>query len=64
MDWREAEHVRLIIQGDAPSLCVKLRQLGNGEWVCVVAEHIHVWNEADWESVRGQPDIIVKRLIA
>lgn len=63
MTEREAKQLRYLIHRDAPSLTVSVQQIGNGEWVCVTGATF-VWDKDDWERVRNQVDIIVKRIIA
>jgi hypothetical protein len=63
MDRKEAKRIERRIYMDAPSLRVDLRQIGNGEWVCVVGS-IWIWDEEDWETCKNHPDIQAKCLIA
>jgi hypothetical protein len=63
MNSKEAKSLERQIYMDAPSLRVYLRQIGNGEWVCVIGS-IWIWDEADWEKCKSHPDIQAKVLIA
>ncbi len=65
MDKREAKRLERLIHLDAPSLTVSVREIGNGEWVCVLnAGDIWIWDEQDWDNNKNSPMITAKRMIA
>lgn len=65
MNMIEAQDLDMLIRDERrKKTSINLRQIGNGEWVVTINNHVYIWDAEDYERWKAEGEAQRQRVLA